>query len=75
MPAEFPNTPNLNGGAYKRLENQLRNMDKAGDKVHANFEAVYNEGNLTHRPEGFRVTYQVNGGIPIERNFINQPGG
>lgn len=75
IPSQFPDTPNLNGGAYKKLENYLRNESNAGNKVWANFEAVYNEGNLTHRPDGFKVTFKVNDGPARTRDFLNQPGG
>ena len=75
IPANFPGVPNLNGGAYKQLENTLRKLDNGGNKVYANFEAIFNDGNLTRRPDAFQVTYSVNGGMPRVRLFLNQPGG
>lgn len=75
MPTEFPGVPNLNGGAYKQLENTLRNLSNRGNTVNANFESIFNETNLTRRPDAFRVTYNVNGGMPRVRSFLNQPGG
>lgn len=75
IPDEFPNVPNLNGGAYRQLENTLRNLSNSGNSVYGNFESIFNDGNLTQRPDAFRVTYSVNGGIPRVRSFLNQPGG
>ena len=75
MPTEFPGVPNLNGGAYKQLENSLRKLHNEGNSVYSNFEAIFNDGNLTQRPDSFRVTYSVNGGMPRVRTFVNQPGG
>ena len=74
-PVEFAGVPNLNGGAYKVLENTLRDLHNAGNRVNARFEAVFNPGNLTQRPDAFTVIYDVNNGMPVERYFINQPGG
>lgn len=76
MPEEFPGISNLNGGAYKQLENDLRDLaNTPGNKVHAEFRAIFNEGNLTDRPDAFSVSYSVNGRIPVKQTFLNQPGG
>ena len=75
MPEDFPGVPNLNQGAYKQLENQLYELHTSGNSVYADFHAIFNDGNLTQRPDAFGVTYRVNEGVPRTRIFLNQPGG
>jgi hypothetical protein len=76
IPEEFPGVPNLNGGSYKQLENDIRELAKVpGNTVTADFQAHFNEGNLTQRPDAFIVKYSVNDGPTITRHFRNQPGG
>ncbi|WP_460535681.1 two-partner secretion domain-containing protein [Chitinimonas naiadis] len=76
MPNDFPGVPNLNQGAYKQLENQLRDLaNTPGNRVYADFRAIFSPGNTTQRPDAFSVTYSVNGGAPRTRVFRNQPGG
>jgi|GEM_PF-6393453 hypothetical protein len=74
-PEGFPGVPNLNQGAYKRLENRLIKLDGEGNKVYLRADAIFNNGNFTERPDGFKVTYQVNNGELQSEYFINQPGG
>jgi len=46
-----------------------------GNTVTADFQAHFNEGKLTQRPDAFIVKYSVNDGPTITRHFRNQPGG
>lgn len=72
----FPGIPNLNQGPYKRLENSLKSLAEIpGNRVYADFRAIFNEGNLTQRPDAFSITYRVNDRASVMQRFTNRPGG
>jgi hypothetical protein len=70
-----PGNANLNSSAYKAFENQLSGYVAEGRRVNASFNAVYNRGNTSVRPDAFVVRYRVGNGGWEQRRFINRPGG
>jgi hypothetical protein len=67
-----PAEPNLNQGAWKRFENQIRSLVRNGDTVDVVIEAVYNPGNTSTRPDLFRASYRIDGGDWLTRDFLNR---
>jgi DNA/RNA non-specific endonuclease len=63
---------NFNKGAWKKMENKLAEAAAAGKKVEVKIEVNY--GGAGGRPDGFRVTYSIDG-VRSTRNFENKPGG
>jgi hypothetical protein len=58
-----PSDKNLNQSGWKIFENEVRTQAKdPGKVVEIRVEAIYNEGNLTNRPDAFAGSYRVNGG-------------
>jgi hypothetical protein len=70
-----PGNANLNATLYSSLENELAGYVAEGKRVNASFNAVYNKGNVSVRPDAFVVRYQVDGGKWVTRPFNNLPGG
>lgn len=68
-----PMNGNLNKGAWKQMENTWATALKEGKQVKVKIDPVYSE--IGGRPESFNVSYSINGGQPIEKTFINAPGG
>jgi hypothetical protein len=64
--------PNLNQGAYKRFENQIRRSVHAGDSVDIKVEAIYDPANLSTRPDFFVGSYRNNGGDWVTQRFPNK---
>ncbi|MCL2716844.1 MAG: DNA/RNA non-specific endonuclease [Alphaproteobacteria bacterium] len=65
--------PNLNQGAYKRWENQVRNLaSNPANKVEINVKPRYNLGNLTKRPDEFVMAHRVNGGKWMRQRLLNK---
>ncbi|WP_211145561.1 DNA/RNA non-specific endonuclease, partial [Pantoea sp. R102] len=68
-----PMSGNLNKGAWKQMENTWASALKEGKQVNVKIDPVYS--GTGGRPESFNVIYSINGGRPIEKTFINAPGG
>lgn len=68
-----PMSGNLNKGVWKQMENTWAAALKEGKQVNVKIEPVYS--GTGGRPESFNVLYSINGGRPVEQNFINAPGG
>ena len=64
---------NLNRGALRALDDTLAQYLRDCRKVHFREEIIYEPG--SQRPVGFRVSYSVDGGKPVVRNFYNERGG
>ena len=69
----FGDEPNLNQGAYKKFENQVRTLaaDPA-NRVEIKVEPVYDPGNMTTRPDQIIGSYRVNGGDWVIQQFSNK---
>lgn len=66
-----PQDANLNRGAYKKIENDIRNWLKQGKEVEVTVEIKYDDD--TKRPSSFTVTIIVDG-IPISYGTLkNEP--
>ena len=65
----YPQSANLNQGAWKQMENTWADAMVAGKDVKIKIETVF-EG-ISNRPEAFEVSYWVDG-AKTERTFINQ---
>ena len=65
----YPQSANLNQGAWKQMENTWADAMVAGKDVKIKVEAVF-EG-ASKRPEAFEVSYWIDG-AKTERTFINQ---
>jgi len=63
---------NLNQGAWKKFENEMRNNVKAGESVEIRVEAIYDAANLSARPDSFVGNYRINGGRWIFENYTNK---
>lgn len=65
--------PNLNQGAYKQFENEIRDLASVpGNKVEIMVEPRYSAGNTTNRPDQFIASYRVNGGDWNTRKLLNK---
>lgn len=65
--------PNINQGAYKAFENQVRALaSQPGNKVEMMVEPRYSPGNLTTRPDEFVASYRVNGEDWVNRRLLNK---
>ena len=65
--------PNLNQGAYKQFENEVRELASTpGNKVEIVVEPRYSASNTTNRPDQFIASYRVNGGDWNTRKLINK---
>ncbi|MEU8181693.1 DNA/RNA non-specific endonuclease [Micromonospora sp. NPDC049044] len=66
---------NLNGGAWKRMENAWARALDRGSSVEVHGTVHYDSDSASRRPVRFEIAESVNGG-PIERHrFRNRPGG
>lgn len=65
----YPQSANLNLGAWKQMENIWAEAIVQGGDVKIQVEAVF-EGKLL-RPQAFEVTYWIDG-VKTQRTFINQ---
>ncbi len=63
----------LNLKEYKKIEDEIRKHIQAGGTAKMNVKMIYNKGNETKRPDGFEVTYQLENGDPIKKEFDNPP--
>ncbi len=64
---------NNSAGNFGAIENMLAKEYDAGNAVMFQVKPVYNEGNLTNRPDSFEVFYQVNDGPQHNITFVNGP--
>ncbi len=63
---------NLNQGAYKKFENEVRAHLKAGHDVQVEIHVVYKPGNTTRRPDKFAINVTVDGAMQAEYKFKNK---
>jgi hypothetical protein len=63
---------NFNMGAYRRLEDTLADALRQGSTVDIKIDVFHSPNSV--RPEGFRVTYEIDG-VQSRRVFSNQAGG
>lgn len=71
----FPGNSQLNSaaGAYGRFENTvLRPLIEERKTVHAQFDRVFYEGNVTGRPDELQIVYRVGDGPPKTTTFLNR---
>ena len=68
-----PQDPNLNRGAWKRMENEWARALQEGKQVKVDVEISYPPG-TTSRPGAFDVTYWIDE-IEHSLTFRNKPGG
>lgn len=66
-----PGDRTLNNSDYKSFENELRSYHDNGATVDVRFEAVYNLGNSSPRPDGFLVEFTLDGGSKSRERFKN----
>ena len=65
--------PNLNNGAYTRLENQIERLAQIpGNRVEIKIEPLYAAGNTSNRPDEFVASYRVNDGRWYTSTFDNK---
>jgi hypothetical protein len=65
--------PNLNQGAYKQFENQVRKLAlEPGNRVEIKVMPRYSSGNLSNRPDEFAAAYRVNGADWNTRELVNK---
>lgn len=65
----YPQSANLNQGAWKTMENSWADAMAAGKDVKIEVEAVFS--GASKRPDSFKVKYTIDG-EPFQENFINQ---
>ena len=65
----YPQSANLNQGAWKTMENSWANAMVNGSDVKIEVEAVFS--GISKRPDSFKVKYTIDG-QPFQENFINQ---
>jgi len=65
-----PGNADLNNSDYKRLENTWNRHLDAGDAVHVEVNAHYNDG--SNRPAAFQTRSEINGD-QFRRSFANEP--
>ena len=66
-----PGNKILNNSDYKSFENELLGFHKDGYTVNVEFKAVYNLGNTSARPDGFKVSYALDNLPPVKQEFTN----
>ena len=64
---------NLNRGALRALDDRLAQYLRDCRKVHFREEIIYAPG--SQRPVGFVISFSVDGGNPVVREFYNERGG
>jgi DNA/RNA non-specific endonuclease len=64
---------NFNRGSYRQLENEWAQLLADGHTVHVRWDFEYTGD--SQRPDGFNVTYHVDDGEPVVRQFQNRHGG
>jgi DNA/RNA non-specific endonuclease len=64
---------NFNRGSYRQLENEWAQLLADGHTVHVRWDFEYSGD--SQRPDGFNVTYNVDDGEPVVRQFQNRHGG
>lgn len=64
---------NFNRGSYRQLENEWAQLLADGHTVHVRWDFEYSGD--SQRPNGFNVTYNVDDGEPVVRQFQNRHGG
>ena len=65
----YPQSANLNQGAWKQMESSWADEMVAGKDVKIQVDAVFN--GASKRPDAFEVSYWIDG-IKTKRTFINQ---
>lgn len=65
----YPQSANLNQGAWKTMENSWANEMVNGSDVKIEFEAVFS--GASKRPDAFDVSYWIDG-VKTKTSFINQ---
>lgn len=73
-----PGNSALNRTSYAKIERKIQALinENPGRRVVGRFEAVYNRGSLTNRPDSFRVRVSVSGKPRINVTLPNRaPGG
>jgi len=65
----YPQSANLNQGAWKQMENSWATDMVAGKDVKIEVEAIFSGS--SQRPTSFQVKYTIDG-QPFQENFINQ---
>lgn len=70
-----PGSAELNSKAYARFEDQLADVVSSGRTVEADFQRIFNPGNISTRPDKYRVIYRIDGGTINQKIFLNRPGG
>ena len=65
----YPQSANLNQGAWKTMENTWADGMVAGKDVKIEVEAVFS--GASKRPDSFKVKYTIDG-QPFQENFVNQ---
>ncbi|MBC8954462.1 DUF637 domain-containing protein [Xenorhabdus sp. PB62.4] len=69
----LPMNGNLNKSEWKKMENSWAKDLKDGKQIDVKIVPVYK--GESKRPESFNVTYSIDGGRPIVKDFSNAPGG
>ena len=73
-----PGNKTLNVTGYLKLERQIKTLiaDNPNRRVLGQFEAVYNRGNVSNRPDSFRISVTMSGRQRIKVRLYNEaPGG
>jgi hypothetical protein len=65
----YPQSANLNQGAWKTMENSWADAMVQGKDVKIEVEAIFS--GTSKRPDSFKVKYTIDG-QPFQENFINQ---
>ncbi|OKP02085.1 hemagglutinin [Xenorhabdus eapokensis] len=68
----LPMNGNLNKSEWKKMENSWAKDLKDGKQIDVKIVPVYK--GESKRPESFNVTYSIDGGRPIVKDFSNAPG-
>nr|WP_276552513.1 DUF637 domain-containing protein [Xenorhabdus indica] len=68
-----PMDPNLNRGAWKKMENEWGKALKEGKSVDVKITSTYTGD--SQRPDKFNVRYSIDGERPVRLNFNNSPEG